>query len=237
MLAGAWIALLLACSGNDDSRGEDPHLAAEAILTAAQRAVGRQAAGHPIQILADARVDGPRGEFRTVIHSSSDGRVRMAQPHSGLLAGIGRCGGWWRDAATGEVGELGNRLGIVRGHELHMLALAPLSRLSDPRFLAATEFDSRPALAVRLSLPTGDSLIAYFDSEDTLPLGLRMTAVEPDVVVSWREWEDVDGVRLFRSATFRQEDELFTYRYERLEIGAPEDSLFEPPVNESDEIR
>ena len=39
--------------------------------------------------------------------------------------------------------------------------------------------DSRELLAVAMSLPTGDSVVAYTD---------------PDVLISWYDWTEVEGV-------------------------------------------
>ena len=123
---------------------------------------------------------------------------------------------------------------MIRGHELHMMALLPRSRGDAPRFLGSQRLDSLTVLAVALSLPSGDSLIAYFDQVDTLPLGLRITWTEPHVSVRWFDWYMQDSVRLFRQATFKQGDEEFHYRFDRIQLGPLPDSLFEAP--ESPEI-
>ena len=221
IVAGA----LISCA-TDPNPGTPP---AQRILEAASRATGAAAYSVPLYILADASVTGPGDPFRTLIHSTSDGRVRMEQTPSGFVAGIGPSGGWMQSAATGEVNELGPAASFVVGHELHMLALHPLSRLSDPRMAEPHPLDPTQALGIMMSLPSGDSLVVYFAVSDTLPIGMRVAYTEPNVVVSWSDWAEQDGLQLFRKAVFRQGDEVFNYTYDRLEVGALSDSLFERP--------
>lgn len=228
-----WLACALvlhACSPAPENRPVQTPQIAELILDAAQRAMGVWPDSGSFQLLADAAVQGPDEDFRTLIHSSTDGRMRMQQTPFGFLAGVGAAEGWFVDPESGQIEELGSRILFLRGHELHMLALLPRSRLSDARFIGTTPFDSVDALAVALSHSTGDSLVAYFHPSDTLPIGLRITSTEPHVIVHWSDWVERGGLRLFRKAVFRQAEEVFTYTYDRLELGPLPDSLFEAPA-------
>lgn len=204
--------------------------AADAILDGAQRAMGLWPTPALFQILADATVEGPSGRFRTLIHSSSDGRVRMEQTPQGFLAGVGRDGGWRMDSESGPVEDLGEALAFVRGHELHMLALLPRSRLVEARIPGGRDGEAGGLLAVAMSLPTGDSVVVYFEPADTLPAGLRVAFTEPHVLVTWSDWTEVRGVRAFRRAIFRQGDEAFHYAFDRVEPGPLPGSVFEPPA-------
>jgi hypothetical protein len=210
---------------------ESASRSAVAILDGAQRAVGLWPTPRSFQIFADASVDGPMGNFRTLVHSSSDGRVRMEQTPQGFLAGVGGDGGWRKSSESRAVEELGEILSFVRGHEIHMLALLPRSRLTEPHFLGLERWDAGDGLAVAMSLPSGDSVIAYFEPEDTFPAGLRVTYTDPHVLVTWSDWTEIDGVRVFRRATFRQGDEAFRYSFDRVEPGPLADSVFEPPAS------
>ena len=203
---------------------------AHAILDGAQRAVGVWPTPDDFQLLTAAAVEGPIGSFRTTLYSSADGRVRMEQPHSGFLAGVGQSGGWMMNPESSGVGELGQMESFVRGHEIHMLALLPRSRAGDPRFLGPHRFGDGDALAVALTLATGDSLVVYFQPTDTLPIGLRVPWMEPHVLTHWTGWTEVEGVRLFRQATFRQGPEEFRYTFDRLETGPFSEALFEAPA-------
>ena len=206
---------------------EGQTIPAEAILDAAERSLGVDTVAGLLQLFSDAAVVGPNEAFRTQIYSSSDGRVRMEQAHSGFLAGSGRFGGWRRVEGGPDVDSLGAALSFVRGHELHMLALAPRSRLEAPRYLGRERFAGDSALAVAMSLPSGESLIAYFAVGDTVPVGLRMAWMDPPVIVVWSEWHSIEGLRVFGRAVFRQGAEEFSYRYDSIRIGAVSDSVFE----------
>lgn len=209
-----------------DSR-EDP---ARQILDGAQRALGVEESAPTLQLLADASVEGPGGGFRTRVHSSSDGRVRMEQTPQGFLGGVGRSGAWRADGGAGPIDSLGPALAFVRGHELHMMALAPRSRLHSPRFLGTTYHDGSAVLAVAMSMPGSDSLVAYFDPSDTLPVGFRVTWTDPHVEVTWSGWSERGGIRVFERAAFRQGAEEFRYAYDTIRVGAIPDSVFEPPL-------
>ena len=197
------------------------------ILAAAERATRVGTVPSLVQLLADASVRGPSGEFRTRIYSSSDGRVRMEQPVSGFVAGVGGSGGWRLDPSNG-IDTMGPMLGFVRGHELHMLAVMPRSRLERPRYLGTREVDGRSTLAVAMSRPNGDSLVAYFDPVDSLPVGFVITWADPHVEVSVADWVEHPPLLLFRAATFRQGSEEFRYTYDSLRVGPIPDSVFEP---------
>lgn len=226
----AWAALTIA--GCDVAPGPAPS-EADRILDGAQRAVGTWPTPDELQLFAAASVEGPSGSFRTRVHSSGDGRVRLEQSRFGFLAGVGEEGGWRYDAASGEVRPLGDLEAFVRGHELHMLALLPRSRLSAPSFLGLSSLGSRDALSVSLSLPSGDSLVAFFDRSDTLPVGLRVLWGQPPVQVRWSGWVESGGFRFFRRATFRQDGEEYRYRYDTVRVGPIPDRVFEAPSNES----
>lgn len=226
-MACAWV--LSACSSERSNEAVEISRAATQILDAAQRAMGVWPSPGSLQLLADADGRGPNGDFRTIIHSSADGRMRMQQTPGGFLAGVGASDGWFVDPETGEIQGLGSRIAFLRGHELHMVALLPRSRLSDARFIGITQLDSMQALAVGLSLPTGDSLVAYFHPSDTLPIGFRMTWPQPHVFVYWSDWTEHNGLRLFQHAVIRQGAEVFTYSFKRLESGSLPDSIFEAP--------
>ncbi|HSM03746.1 MAG TPA: hypothetical protein VK858_03965 [Longimicrobiales bacterium] len=217
------VSLSWACA---DPAVPDP---AGAVLDGAQRALGVPRDGRPFQVSADAVVEGPGGRFRTSIRSASDGRVRMEQSPSGFLAGVGQDGGWRRTEAGVEA--LGEGLAFVRGHELHMLALAPRTRLERPRNVIRAATGDRSVIGVTLSLPSGDSLVAWFDAVDTLPVGARVLWTDPPVEVEWSDWSSRGAFRVFERATFRQGTEAFHYAFDSIRVGEIEDAVFEPPAS------
>lgn len=222
-------ALLGACVPRGADSPPDTSEAARQIIAGAARATGSADYGDLLQLTTDATVTGPTDTFRTVIHSSSDGRVRMEQIPFDFLAGSGGGEGWLVDPATGAVTDLGPAATFVLGHEVHLLALRPLSRLANPRLAAPHPDDPSGALGVALSLTNGDSIVAYFSASDSLPVGLRVAYTDPAVVVAWSDWVDRDGVRVFRTAEFRQGEETFRYAYDTVAVGPLPDSLFDPP--------
>lgn len=218
--------LIAACSVAANDRVELPEAS---ILEAAGRVTGALSHGDPVQVHAEAAVDGPDGSFRTILYSSSDGRVRMEQHPQGFAAGIGAGGGWLLNSDS-SIAELGAAESFVVGHELHMLALQPGSRLGDLRVVQRQPSDPSDILAVAGTLPNGDSLILHFAASDTLPVGLRVPYTEPHVLVRWSDWVERSGLRLFTRAVLVQGAEEFGYSYDVLEVGMLPDSTFEPPV-------
>jgi len=225
LVASYWLS---ACAMEPDAEASRAS-PADQILDAAARVTGAAEYAEQLHVLAEATVTGPGDSFRTLIHSSSDGRVRMEQTPFGFLAGVGEAGGWLQDPATGEVGELGGAASFVLGHELHMLALHPLSRLSSPRIAVPSAEDPAGALGITFSLPSEDSLVVYYSAADTIPIGLRVAYTDPNVVVSWSDWVERRGLQLFGEALFRQGQDVFSYTYDRVEVGTLPDSIFEPP--------
>ncbi len=220
-------AVFLGCTGTPpDDGSSDP---AGQVADAGRRAMGLGPLSDTTGFLAHARVAGPDGGFTTTVVSGPGGLVRMEQS-TGFLAGVDAAGPWTLDPTTGVESELSAAsLAMVRGHELHMWAAYPEALATSSRFLGEVPFDSTLALAVAHTLSTGHEMIAYYATQDTLPLGFEVTWLEPRVRVTLDDWLPGPGARLFRSAEFRQGDELFTYVYDRVEIGTPPDSVFERP--------
>ena len=227
-LSALLFLLSYGCAGPETEH--DPTQVAERILDGAARAMGAWPISNSLQLMADASVEGPRGPFRTLIHSSANGRVRMEQAHSGFLAGVGVSGGWMLNRDSSRIDELGGRLGFVISHELHMLALHPRSRLSNPIFQGTVTFDSTEAFAIEMTLPTGNSLVSYYRLADTLPIGHFVPWAEPGVIVTWSDWAEIEGLLLFNSANFQQGEDNYRYDYERIEVRTFPDSTFEAPI-------
>ncbi len=225
------VLVTLGACGSDPNERPSQGSAADGILDAAERATGVAQYGQPLQLFADASVEGPNESFRTLMHSSWDGRVRMEQVPLGFLAGVGSSGGWLFDSESGEVADLGPVDAFVRGHELHMLALLPRSRLSNPRVVDAPPGASRDAVGVALSLPSEDSLVVYFSESDTLPIGLQVTYTDPHVMVTWSDWIERGGLQVFTKAVISQGEEVFEYSYDHIDVGPLPDSIFEAPRN------
>jgi hypothetical protein len=132
----ALFALALGCT--DSSRGDAPSISvaapdtvAEQLLAGARRAMGET--GRVQSLSATATVQGPARTFQTVVHSARDGRARL-DLGGHLLAGIGNVKGWVYDEEADSVARLDDTTrSVIRGHELHMLTLAPETRLGEAR--------------------------------------------------------------------------------------------------------
>lgn len=196
------------------------------ILAGAKHSIGGGAVDAVETIRAQAVVQGPRGQFVTVVWSARDGRARMEQS-GGFVAATHPSGAWRLDARTGEAVELDPEiLSMVRGHEVHMVMMAPLTRYVKPKAAGEVEFGEKKALAVEFSDSFDDRVLAYYAVADTAPLGLRLTHPDPDVFVTFDDWTLVEGVRLFGKAEFTQGAESFQYRFTDLELNAVDDSVF-----------
>ena len=200
------------------------------ILAGAYRALGgTDAVEAIITWTARAQVTGPSSEFETLIHSARDGSVRMEQS-IGFLAGSHTAGGWQVDRTTGDITPIETAtLAYVRGHELHATVLMAGHRSPDLAWAPNAEFQGDSAIVVSFSDPLGDSVFGYFSVRDTLPLGLRITNPDPDVVVTFSDWRLHGKVRLFTHAEFKQGDEMFLYDYVELTTNEVSDDLFLPP--------
>ena len=120
---------------------------------------------------------------------------------------------------------------FVRGHELHAIVLAPTSRLSAPSQLANTLFAGRPAMVIEFTDTMNEPVRLYYAVSDTLPLGLQVTWLDPDVWVTLDGWERRDGLLLFTRAEFRQGNEVFRYTYVEVSINDVDDAVFRWPAS------
>jgi hypothetical protein len=204
-----------------------PDPRARRILDAAARALGAR----KVETLeAMATVQGPRRRFAASIRSARDGRARLALGPD-FVAGYGRGGPWVAGRGRVTASDSATRT-MVRGHELHLLALAPESRWRDPLFLGLLPWQGDSALAVSLLDDLDTPAVLYLGRRDTLPVGFRLinhTGVGARRVdVTLGDWATVDGVRLFRRAAFLHGADRYDYRYTALRLNRLADAAFEP---------
>lgn len=57
---------------------------------------------------------------------------------------------------------------------------------------------------------------------------------DPDVTVTFGDWSDFGGVRLFRTASFLQGEEVYTHRYTTIEWNGVADTTFLTPLRHTD---
>jgi hypothetical protein len=207
--------------------GAMPDAAARRVLDVAARALG---ASRVENVEAIAAVQGPRRPFSASVRSARDGRARLALGPA-FVAGFGKRGAWLVEHGRLTTPDSVTRT-LIRGHELHLLVLAPESRWHDPLFLGVLPWQNDSALAVSFLDELGTPAILYLGRQDTLPLGLRLRnhtgrgAARVDV--SLGGWETMEGVRLFRRAAFVQGADRYDYRYITLRLNHLADAAFEP---------
>ena len=204
-----------------------PDSTSRRILDGAARALG---ANRVQTIEAVASVQGPRRRFEASIRSARDGRARLALGPD-FVAGFGRSGAWLAERERVTAPDSATRT-VVRGHELHLLVLAPESRWRDPLFLGLLPWQGDSALAVSLLDELDTPAVLYLGRRDSLPVGLRLinhTGVGASRVdVTLGDWETIDGVRLFRRAAFQHGPDRYDYRYTTLRLNRLADAAFEP---------
>lgn len=226
------LALLPACEPAESSwERADPDPQAYQILAGSRRALG--ATDWVRTISALARVTGPHGSFETRVHSARDGRARLDLGGQ-FLAGVGACHGWLIDDSAQMVRRLdGVSRSVVRGHELHMLVVAPETRWRKPQARGIQQWAGEPAIAVEFRDDLGKPALLYLRPSDTLPVGLKLVNHTghgaTDVEVKFGEWGKVGGVRLFRRAVFEHGGDRYVYDYTQLQVNAMVDTLFEAP--------
>jgi hypothetical protein len=226
------LALFLGCAPTESKwQQEDPDPVAYQILAGSRRAIG--ATDRVRTIVALAQVVGPHGSFETRVYSARDGRARLDLGGQ-FLAGIGACHGWMVDDAAQIVHPLDwvNR-SVVRGHELHMLVVAPETRWQKPRARGIQPWAGQPALAVEFRDDLGEPAELYLRPSDTVPVGLRLVnhtgSGAREVEVTFGKWSKIGGVRLFRQAVFTHGEDRYEYHYTQLQVNAMVETLFEPP--------
>jgi hypothetical protein len=224
--------LALACSSTVTTRQPaDPDPVAFQILSGARRAMGE--AERVETIAAIARVSGPHGSFETRVYSARDGRARLDLGGQ-FLGGVGACHGWLVDDAAGRVRplDLVNR-SVVRGHELHMLVIAPETRWKKAQSRGTQMWNGEPALAVEFQDDLDERAAVYFRPSDTLPLGIELVNHtghgDPEVEITVSEWKKVQGVRLFRRAVFAHGGDRYEYEYTDLRVNPIIETMFDPP--------
>ena len=209
--------------------GSAPDTSARRVLAAAERALGTGA--ERVRTLeAMAAVTGPRGRFEASVRSARDGRVRVALG-PGFLAGVGARGGWVARGAVGAPALDSVTRSVLRGHELHMLVLAPETRWHDPLLLGTLPWLGDSALAISFLDDLATPATLYLSRRDTLPVGLRLVnqtgAGARRVDVTFGDWTVLDGVRLFRRATFLHGRDRYQYAYTSLALNRVPDSAFD----------
>lgn len=232
-----WIYVCLLCGllGGLGCQQDSALPTPAALLVQAQTFMG-SSDNIPAFINAHALGAGPHGLFETQVVSALDGRMLFNQLGSTgerFVAGTTTAAGWILDWEADQRTPADSvTYTFLRGHELHMLALAPQTRMGTPQGVHTETFALREAYAVTYYDMFGAPLLWFVAGDNGQPLGIRQInhtgqgAREIDVY--FQEWQDVGDLHLFTEATFHQGDDRYHYQYTTLDLDAVADSIFLP---------
>jgi hypothetical protein len=231
--AAVAIFVLGISSRGADAQSTAARHAADAILEASWRHIGPPALVSGVAALRSvATVRGPVREYQTVVISARDGRMFFAQA-ADIVAGVSDSSKWLWNSETNEPIALDAATeSVLRGHELHILVLAPGSRWQYAERVRDTIFRGRAAIAVDYTDALGAPVTAFYARRDTLPLGFMIAnhsgRGEPAIEVELADWRRFGDLHFFGRALFRQGKQMITHRYSRVDRIAAESSLFTP---------
>lgn len=211
----------------------------QTVLAAAQEAMGGEPITSSVETIDTlANCTGPSSRFSTRIYSARDGRMAMVQGgDSGrrLLAGIDVDDAWaYRPEEQSFSSIEAVSQTFLRGHELHMIALAPQTRFDTPVWQGETTSAGQAAVTLRFHDQLRGPLDIHYAQANGLPLGLTQvnhTGRGADTVnVIFADWQaQNNGLQLFTRATFEQGDDVYTYEFVRIMMNAVPDVLLQSP--------
>lgn len=211
---------------------------AERVLRAATMAMGGQSVMRIQTIEAVAACRGPRGTYRTVVHSARDGRVRFEQDFPNGRrdqAGLGPHGGWEYDSDSGRYLEASALTYTdIRGHEIRMLTIAPDTRLGRPLGAVDTVFRHISAIAVVFRDTLGGTVRAFYRRRDTTLLGFSFPnhrdPGSPPIELVLTRWRRIDGALLPTRAVYWQGPDAYRFRFTHIRLNHVADSAFATPA-------
>jgi hypothetical protein len=220
----ALIAVLTACSAEPPTP-----LTADAWLAAVHRTIG-PTADAVTTIAVRAGVEGPQGEFVTLVNSARDGRVSINL--AGLLvAGVNADGAWHCGPEANVVVPDDATLSMVRGHDLHMMVLHP-SWLTGPLLDSSRTYREDSVATLRFTDALGAPLLMHISTRDTVPVAVELVNHSGqgarEVFVEFDNWQVVSGLRLFTQATFLNGGNRYVYNYRDIVLNTVPDSAFAP---------
>ena len=185
---------------------------------------------------AVAECQGSRGPYRTTVRSARDGRAVFEQDFpSGrrYRAVLGPNGGSEYDSDSGHVTAATPLTYIAAsGHQIHMLAIAPVTQFGPPVGVRDVEFQGQPAIGVEFHDRVGKTVIANYLSRDTTLLGFTFPGPEgQSIALVLSRWRRIDGVSLPTRAVYLQGADAYRFRFTRIRLNAVSDSAFAVPAD------
>lgn len=213
---------------------------AHEILARARRVLGGDSVVAAVATLRfDAECEGPNGHFTTEVASARDGRVRFAQRHSPdrrFAAGVSLDGPWQgsASAATPTITDSARSImgTVIDAHELHLLAIAPEARYTNPVAQGRERIDGSVAAVVRFLDRRGAPADFFYDVNSGLPIGFRVVnhtgrGASP-ILTTFHDWLRVGSVRLPHRVVIAQGSETYTYHMTSASTDWLPDAAFSP---------
>lgn len=209
---------------------------AHEILAGARRAMGSDSAIANVAMLtftADAK--GPRRNFQVEVRSARDGRAFMRQrfadsPTSELGVALDRS--WARTGTNPPSDSLdaGGR-GVLTGHEVLLLAIAPEARFANPRAGDRALFRGLDSDVVEFVDGLGNPIRFFYHPQTHLPGGVRVNAggqAGETIDIWFDDWRRVGGVLLPHDVQFHHGAQQCLYTITGVTLGWLEDRQFRP---------
>lgn len=172
-----------------------------------------------IEARADVSMSDAKGEL--TVRSHADGRLHFDQlQSSGHRLTVDVSPGPKGDTATrdGMIKVLSTReRNYLRGHEFHLIALAPALRYQDGQRRPDASFDGRSCHVIEFTDELGKPLRYFVDAQTKLPAGFVMVEpTSPDdapITVVFSDWRRYGTLRLFTALNIQHRGETFAYQY------------------------
>lgn len=182
-------------------------------------------------VYAMAECTGPERAFQTLVMSrDSAGRLEQIYGDGHSVLYHGPATSWSYDVNSQSLNEpLDPEITTsIVAHEMHWLSLLPETRYSDPVYQGIEDFNGQRAFAIEMKNALDRQVRFYYSFETYRPLGFRyQTTDDPGqyLEVVYGNWSAIDGVELFRSATLRHGDEVFTYHFTDIRVNELEEAV------------
>ncbi len=206
---------------------------ADSIIEAAQQHIaGSEEFPGISKIYIHAECTGPDGPFQTQIWSTTEGFVRFEQYSSRdtTIAGISDTKSWMRDDNEISDIDLSNEV-FLHSHELHLIAIDPLSRLANPTYMGKSEFKAQQADRIQFLDGLNNHVDIYYRLDDPLPIGMKIRnpfdREGEHIQILFENWKRLDnGLFFFTEASFQQGEDVWRYEYTAIEIDNFDESVF-----------
>ncbi|MGD2071156.1 MAG: hypothetical protein PVI57_20985 [Gemmatimonadota bacterium] len=209
------------------------------VLRRAREALGGEEAVARVATLRfTAACRGPNGPFRTSVASAVDGRVRFLQTFEGrqpFEAGVGLEGAWI--SGDGDVSQLDSTSeSVVRAHEMHLLALTPEARFTNPVARPDTVVEGRVSHVVELTDALGGAVRFYYDARTGRPTAfspVNHTGRGPSgIFAAFGDWRGVGEVQLPFRIVITQGEDVYRYGVTEASVEWQPSSVFVPATLE-----